>query len=154
HTFDTPKRSRLSRIASARTFSTIPARYLGWRIARLNQNQARSATDCSRPCRSDGLINRGLPRKFRVACRWQGTRGTLLMAQGACLMLAPTRSGSHWAVPLGGWEQPRIKRPRKGIGWFGTVESLPATLPRGRNESPRCEKGQPELVVPTGLAMS
>src|SRR5262245_34034027 len=26
--------------------------------ARLSRNQARSATDCSRPCRGDGLINR------------------------------------------------------------------------------------------------
>src|SRR5262249_48852356 len=53
------------------------------------------------------------------------------MAQGACLMLAQTRSGSRSAVRLGGWVQPRIKLPRKGIGWYGTVQSLPATLPLG-----------------------
>src|SRR5262249_30385409 len=76
------------------------------------------------------------------------------MAQGACLMLAPTRSGSRSAVPLGGWEKQRIKRPRKGIGWHGTAESLPASLPRGSERVPKMRKGQPELVVPTGLAMS
>jgi hypothetical protein len=53
------------------------------------------------------------------------------MTQSACLMLAQGWSGSRTAVRLGGWEQPRIKRPRKGIGWYGTIECLPATLPRG-----------------------
>src|SRR5262245_57894419 len=53
------------------------------------------------------------------------------MAQSACMMVAQTRSGSRSAVLLGGCEQTRIKRLRKGIGGYGTVESLPATLPRG-----------------------
>jgi hypothetical protein len=34
--------------------------------ARLNRIQARSSTDCSQPRRRNGLINCGLPRKFRV----------------------------------------------------------------------------------------
>src|SRR5215470_14055381 len=59
------------------------------------------------------------------------------MTQGVCLMFAQTRSGSRSAVLLGEWEQPRIKRPRKGIGWYGTVESLPATLPLGSERVPK-----------------
>src|SRR5947208_3554396 len=69
------------------------------------------------------------------------------MAQSACLGLVPTRGGSRSAVLRGGKGQPRI-------GYDGTVKSLPATLPCGRNESQDRKKGQPELVVPTGLAMS
>ena len=62
------------------------------------------------------------------------------MAQGACLMLAQTQSGSRSAVLLGGWVQPRIKLPRKGIGWYETVGSLPATLPRGSERVPKMRK--------------
>src|ERR671934_537378 len=76
------------------------------------------------------------------------------MAQNACLMLAPTLAGSRSPILRAGWEQPRIKLPRKGIGYDGTVESLPATLPCGRNESQGRKKGQSELLVPTGLLMS
>src|SRR5262249_28305228 len=99
--------------------------------ARLNRNQARSSTDCSHPRRRDGLINWRLPRRFKVALRWQAVPGKLLMAHSAGLMLAPTRGRSRSAVRHRGLEQPRIKVPRQGIGCYGAVESLPATLPVG-----------------------
>src|SRR5262249_56244653 len=91
--------------------------------------------DCGQPRRREGLINWRLPRRFRVALRWQAVPGKLLMAHSACLMLAPTRGGSRSAVRRRGREQARIKGPRKGNGGYGAVESLPATLPWGRNES-------------------
>src|SRR5262249_33880610 len=54
----------------------------------------------------------------------------------------------------GGREQPSIVMSRRGIERRGTVKSLPSALPSGRNRLLDGKKGQPELVVPTGLLMS
>ena len=107
----------------------------------LTRNQARSATDCSRPCRRDGLINR------RTAPQVQGrvsieSCSRNLTYDPRYVFDARTNSecGSRTVVRLAGWEQPCIKRPRKGIGWYGTVQCLPATLPLGSERAPKIRK--------------
>src|SRR5262249_36841553 len=59
--------------------------------ARLNRNQARSSTDCSHPRRTNGQINRGLPRKFRVGMSIASCSRAVTYGSNARLLLAPTR---------------------------------------------------------------
>ena len=110
------------------------------RGALLSWNQARSSAIRSRPRHRDGLINRG------AAPQVQGRVSMASYSRNVtygprCVLDARTNShGSRSAVLLAGWEQPRIKLPRKGIGWYGTVESLPATLPLGLERVPKMRK--------------
>jgi len=125
------------------------------RGARLSRNQARSATDCSRPRRRDGLIDQ------RAAAQVQARVSIASYSRNVtygprCVLDA--RTNSEW-IPLG-----RTAR-RMGAATNQAAEegyrlvrngriSARNSAPGGRNEPPRCEKGQSELLVPTGLLMS
>jgi hypothetical protein len=69
-------------------------------------------------------------------------------------MLAQTRSGSR--TPYGWEDGSSHESCGRGRESGGTERwnLCPQLCPGGRNESTRCEKGQPEVVLPTGLAMS
>src|SRR5262249_36697650 len=78
------------------------------RGARLSRNQARSSTDCSHPRRTDGQINRGLPRKFRVGMSIASCSRAVTYGSNARLLLAPT-----WGVNQAGREGYRMGRGRR-----------------------------------------
>ena len=59
--------------------------------ARLNRNQARSSTECSHPRRTNGQINRGLPRKFRVGMSIASCSRAVTYGSNARLLPTPTR---------------------------------------------------------------
>jgi NAD(P)-dependent dehydrogenase (short-subunit alcohol dehydrogenase family) len=61
------------------------------------------------------------------------------VAEGTHVFSTRRRPGGT-AVRRRGWEQPRVKLPRKCIGWYETVESLPATLPRGSERVPKMQR--------------
>jgi hypothetical protein len=120
--------------------------------ARLNRNQARSATDCSRPCRRDGLINR------RAAPQVQGRVSKASYSRNVtydprCVLDA--RTNSKWishgraagrmraATNQAAEEGYRVVRN----GRISARNSAP-----GVGTSPQDSKeGQSELLVPTGL---
>ena len=106
--------------------------------ARLNRNQARSSTDCSHPRRTNGQINRGLPRKFRVGVSIASCSQAVTYGSNARLMLAPTR-GVNQACREG-------YRMVRG----GRISALNSA--RGSERVPRWKKVQTQLLAVTGLA--
>src|SRR5215831_13266983 len=108
--------------------------------ARLNRNQARFSTDCSHPRRTDGQIDRGLPRKFRVGMSIASYSRAVTYGSNARLLLAPT-----WSVNQAGREGYRMVRDAR-------ISALNSA--RWSERVPRWKKGQPQLVVATGLTMS
>src|SRR5262249_40620730 len=110
------------------------------RGARLSRNQARTSTNCSHPRRTDGQIDRGLPRKFRVGMSIASYSRAVTYGSIARLLLAPT-----WGVNQAGREGYRMVRDAR-------ISALNSA--RWSERLPRWKKGQPQLVVATGLAMS